>query len=295
MLSPDAKTEPAKISTILTAAEQIRIDAAGIGLYVARHRADPKDVLEDVKKRKSAFVLLSVQCCEVGRWEYVSRMIREIPRIPTIAILTRETSRTPEILLHLGREGVREIVDIRSAAGWTKLRSILLDNSADEIEKLIMERLQSDSHGMTDECWTFFETLVRQSARIGSVRGVAEELKVLPSTLMSRFYRAGLPAPKQYLAMIRLIRSAYLFENNGFSIANVADHLDYSSPQSFGRHVRSLMGITALEFRRQFDGAKMLSAFEKRLVVPYRQILTWFRPFSGGDSQRVLVFNADRR
>jgi len=87
----------------------------------------------------------------------------------------------------------------------------------------------------------FFQTLFRCSPRVATVRRLSAALHVLPSTLMSRFFRAGLPAPKRYLAMARLVRAAHLFESRGFSVANVANHLDYSSPQSFGRHVRVLM------------------------------------------------------
>ena len=37
-------------------------------------------------------------------------------------------------------------------------------------------------------------------------------------------------------------------------MANVSNHLDYSSPQSFGRHVRTILRITAVEFRQRYDG-----------------------------------------
>ena len=32
-------------------------------------------------------------------------------------------------------------------------------------------------------------------------------------------------------------------------MADVAYRLEYSSPQSFGRHLRAMLGVTALEFR----------------------------------------------
>jgi AraC-like DNA-binding protein len=102
----------------------------------------------------------------------------------------------------------------------------------------------------------------------------------MPSTLMSRFFRAGLPTPKRYLAMARLVRAARLFENAGFSVANVANHLDYSSPQSFGRHVRTLLHITAGEFRAEYDCASMFARFRADLVVPYADALRELRPLT---------------
>src|SRR5690349_16031843 len=97
---------------------------------------------------------------------------------------------------------------------------------------------------------------------------------------MSRFFRAGLPAPKRYLAMARLVRAAQLFENPGLSISNVANRLDYSSPQSFGRHVRGLIQLSAVEFRQRYDGEGMLQRFRSDLITPYLSRLHTFTPLS---------------
>ncbi len=281
MPASDHKTAVASVSTILTADEQLRVDAAGTGLYKACHRGEPAEVLLDIKTRRSSCVLLSVQYCENSQWERVSRMIKEIPRIPTVAILSSETPCMAETLLRLGREGIQRVVDVRSPQGWRKLRTMLVDEQGDWIERAILQQLQSATDSMTEECWAFFQTTTHHSTRLGSVRELAEVLKVLPSTLMSRFYRAGLPTPKQYLSWLRLVRAAYLFENSGFSIANIANHLEYSSPQSFGRHIRTVMEMSAVEFRRHFTGRQMLNRFEEEFVRPYLHILVQFYPFSG--------------
>jgi AraC-like DNA-binding protein len=109
---------------------------------------------------------------------------------------------------------------------------------------------------------------------------LARRLDILPSTLMSRFFRAELPAPKRYLACARLVRAARLFENPGFSVANVANHLDYSSPQSFGRHVRSIMRLTAVQFRERYDGEGMIQHFRQTLVLPYLDKFRVLRPLT---------------
>ena len=109
---------------------------------------------------------------------------------------------------------------------------------------------------------------------------LSKQLGVLPSTMMSRFYRAGAPAPKRYLALARLFRAARLFENAGFSIANVANHLDYSSPQSFGRHVRTQLHMTAGDFRARYDGIGMFERFRGELILPYLTTLRDLRPLT---------------
>jgi len=69
-----------------------------------------------------------------------------------------------------------------------------------------------------------------------------------------------------------------LFENPGLSVANVANRLDYSSPQSFGRHIRGLLRMTAVEFRQTYDGEGMLQRFREELVLPHRATLRTFVP-----------------
>jgi AraC-like DNA-binding protein len=77
-----------------------------------------------------------------------------------------------------------------------------------------------------------------------------------------------------------LIRAARLFENPGFSISNVANHLDYSSPQSFGRHVRMVMGLTAMQFRERYDGEGMIHHFRQTLVHPHLVALRSLHPLT---------------
>ena len=99
---------------------------------------------------------------------------------------------------------------------------------------------------------------------------------------MSRFYRAGLPSPKTYLAGMRLVHAAYLFANPGLSVADVAYRLDYSSPQSFGRHLKAMLGVTAGEFRRRFPFEVALERYVDLLITPYRETLRAFCPLNAG-------------
>ena len=85
-----------------------------------------------------------------------------------------------------------------------------------------------------------------------------------------------------------MIRAARLFENPGLSISDVANHLDYSSPQSFGRHVRSLLHITAGEFRCTYDGERMLGRFRTELVLPNVELLRRLRPLAVRPGMRLV-------
>jgi len=168
-------------------------------------------------------------------------------------------------------------------------------DTGDAGQRSVLGQLSIDLAGVSADCWRFFETIFTCSPRIGNVRLLARHLDVTPSTLMSRFFRAGVPTPKRYLAMARLVRAARLFENSGFSIANVANHLDYSSPQSFGRHVRTLLHITAGEFRERYDCASMFACFRADLVLPHAGALRSLRPLTAPAGWAAAVMRAQRQ
>jgi AraC-like DNA-binding protein len=284
LLSPSTVSSPspalAAISTVLTPSERMRVDAAGEGSYQALHRDSVEDVLRDLKANRATAVLVSVARCDSVARAGVEMMVREFPRVPTVALLSQVEPGTPRTVLLLGQSGITKLVDVREPAGWRELRTLLIGTQVDSMQRRALSQLAVDLNGATTDCWRFFEALFTAPPQVSTVRALAVYLAVLPSTLMSRFFRAGLPAPKRYLSVARLVRAARLFENPGFSVANIANHLDYSSPQSFGRHVRSVLGVTAVEFRQQYDGAAMLLHFREKLVLPYLDALRRLKPLS---------------
>ena len=270
----------APITTILTPTERARVDAAGEGLYTALHRDSIDNVIRDLKEHHAAAVIVSVTRCGPRDASRVATLVREFPRVPTVALLTDLESTAPASVLTLGRSGVQTLVDVRQPTGWHRLRDVLLADQSRDIGRLAIAQLSLDLNGVHPDCWRFFETLFDLPHGLGTVRALSRHLGVVSSTLMSRFFRAELPPPKQYLAMARLIRAAQLFENPGLSVANVANRLEYSSPQSFGRHIRGLIQLTAVEFRQKYDGEGMLQRFREELVVPHLPILRSFAPLT---------------
>ena len=268
------------VTTVLSPAERIRVDAAGQGLYTALHRDTLDDVLRDLKQHHIAAVLVSVNCCSPQDATRVAMLVREFPRVPTVALLTDVAPATPSAMLTLGRSGIQTLVDVREPSGWRRLRDVLLTDQSRDINRLALAQLSTDLTGAHPDCWRFFEALFTIPNGTGTIRSLAQYLGVVPSTLMSRFLRANLPAPKRYLALARLVRAAHLFENSGLSVSNVANRLDYSSPQSFSRHLRGLMQLTAVEFRQRYDGEGMLQRFRSDLILPFLARLRTFTPLS---------------
>src|SRR5215212_8010446 len=279
-MSPQAKplTRLMPVSTILTPGERQRVDAAAEGLYSALHRESFEEVLADLRERRAGAVLISIARYGLQSSARMAAMVREFPRVPAMALLTETQYSTPQNLLSLGQLGVRILIDARQPSGWQTLREILAAERSSDLQRTVLGYLSADLTGAPPDCWRFFELLFSHSPRVHSVRQLSRHLCILPSTLMSRFFRAQLPPPKRYLALARLIRAAKLFENPGLSVASVANYLDYSSPQSFGRHVRTVMNMSPVTFRETYDGAGMLQYFRGELVLPYAVVLRSFRP-----------------
>ena len=247
---PRSSSKPLAIATMLTPTERLRVDAAGDGWYQTIHRDSVAELVQDLKTHRARVPSLSRSPAATRPSEPPSPRSCASSRASPPSRCSRAwiaPRRRP--MLSLGSTGVRQLVDVRDADGWRELRNYLLTTRGEDIQREALGQLAIDLAGVSHDCWRFFEALFLVPAHVSTVRALARRLDVLPSTLMSRFFRAHLPAPKRYLAMARLVRAARLFENPGFSVANVANHLDYSSPQSFGRHVRMVLDMTALQMR----------------------------------------------
>ena len=278
----------ASVATMLHPSERSSVDAAGEGVYETLHRDSLSEVLRDLKERRIRAVVVSAARCDSAERGRIATVVREFPRIPAVAILSDVEPTSASAVLALGNCGVKTLVDVRSPRGWHQLRALLSAEATTDIDRAILALLRSDLEGAAEDCWRFFEVIFSTDGRVATVRQLSGRLGVLPSTLTSRFFRAHLPAPKRYLAFARLIRAARLFENPGFSVSDVSNHLDYSSPQSFGRHVRTMFRITAGEFRRSYDGDGMINRFRNELVLPNLEKLEKLHPLDVRPAKRRL-------
>jgi AraC-like DNA-binding protein len=222
-------------------------------------------------------VLVSVHRCGAADAEQVRRLVRSFPGLPPVALMSHRDERASRSLLYLGASGVREVVDVTNPTGWNHLRQLLVEPATRPAARILgplLERLPD----LPEDARLFLEALVRLAPTTPTVRELARRYQVPPSTLMSRFSRAGLPSAKRYLAAVRLLYAAQYFECDALSVGDVAYRLQCSSPQSFGRHVRSLLGITCTEFRRRFPFPVALERFGRVMVDPYASQWRSFHP-----------------
>jgi AraC-like DNA-binding protein len=257
------------------------VDAAGSGCFAVLHRDSIPEAVRIVRERPVDAVLVSVHRCGPEQVEVLGHLVREFPGIPTVALISQHDPSATEMLLRLGASGVRQVVDVTSPTGWSRLRQVVGQPATRAVARIQGPILDALAEAPAD-ARLFVEALIRLAPDTPTVTTLAQRLYVRPSTLMSRFARAGLPSPKNYLAAIRLLHASYLFETAGLSVADVSYRLEYSSPQSFGRHLRAMLGVTALEFRHRFPFAVALRRFIELMVIPYQTIWTRFHPVAAG-------------
>jgi AraC-like DNA-binding protein len=270
------------VATVLLPGERPRVDAAGSGCFAIVHRDTISEAIRVVRERPVDAVLVSVHRCQSGQIEALNHFMRDFPEIPAVALVSQHDPAITETLLTLGASGIRQVIDVTSPAGWQRLRD-LVSGPASRASARIQGPLFDALGDAPADLRLYFEAMVRLAPETVTVRKLANRLQIRPSTLMSRFSRAHLPSPKSYLAAIRLLHAAILLEGPGLSIADVAYRLEYSSPQSFGRHVRALMGITSSEFRNRLPFRSALDRFISIMITPYREALCDFHPLAAGN------------
>ena len=276
--SPPGGRFPAPtVAAVVAPAERASLDAASVGCFAVLHRSSVPEAVRAVRERAVDAVLLSVNHCASEPGYLVDQLIRSFPGVPTVALVTRHDAVASETLLRLGANGVRQVVDVTAPAGWMRLRQLVAEPATRGAARILAPILAA-LPDLPQDARFLLELLIRLAPETPAVRVLATRCQIKPSTLMSRFARAGLPSPKTYLAAIRLLYAAQYFEGGGRSVADVAYRLDCSSPQSFGRTLRAMLGITPGEFRRRFPFATALERFLAQMVEPYRGAWEGFHP-----------------
>jgi AraC-like DNA-binding protein len=182
--------------------------------------------------------------------------------------------------MELGAAGVRRCIDVSTRDAWPRLRE-MMSHSEGKTAATILRRVVDEIAEMTPDLRHFLEVLIYGAPRASTIRALAPAVGVRVTTLVSRFVRAGLPTPKQYLVATRLVYVAAMFDEERMTVGAVAYRLRYASPQSLGRHLRLELGITPSEFRARYPFNVWLDRYIATVVSPFVAILRTFDPVRG--------------
>jgi AraC-like DNA-binding protein len=270
------------IPTVVTLMEEKMrwsVDVATECACVTYHAQTATDALEAARHHRSHTVLISPavlphpELCEL-----VTR-ISALPGLLPVAVIGESAPKPYKVLLTLRALGVHNILDLSTRAGWKKLRTIVTDPTTQAADAILQAVTSAFAENEMNRTRVFFNVLVRGAPNLTSVKSLGLVLAIDPSALLNRFYRRQLPSPWTYLTATRLLFAASCFERPGVSIADVASQLNYSSVQSFGRHVKQRVGLTPREYRYRFSFKKALDRYVGSLVLPYQEHLRDFDPW----------------
>jgi len=262
--------------TLITVVEpeiRTRLDLFGEGRFTALHKGCVREAVHTSSAVRRRSVLVSTKYVHPADIPLIASLIRS-----SVNVVAIHSDSNTSAELQLGACGVRTLLDLRQATEWHRLRELVCDRLTETREK-IRDGLAPGLNGASEETQRFFERLVSESPKIRTVQELAAIIAVLPTTLISRFYRSGLPSPKRYLAETRLLYAAALFEDRSRSVSAVANDLEYSSSQSFGRHLYGLVGLTPTQFRWRLDLQHAVHSYVIRLIAPHKLKFSSFRPY----------------
>lgn len=289
---------PLRVATWLTPRERAQVEAAGAGHFIVRACPTLAAARDAIAAGNADAMLVSAALVRPPVISALGALVRRVPTGFAVGLVGDvDEPRAIEGAFELGRAGVTRIVDARSPNGWAALRAALSPALApDAYMRLALATILADisgsaraipahedaserhAAGPSDGLLRFLAAVFTPGVR--TAHAVAERLGVVPSSLASRFSRAGLPSVKRYLVGARLIYFAHLAERPGVSLAAIAHYLDASSPQSLGRMVRQFTGMCAGQLRQSYTGAAMLERFRAELIRPRLEVLRSFDPLA---------------
>lgn len=283
------------VAAWLSARERAQVEAAtGAGVALAHHDT-LATIVDDLERSRADAVLISAAHVGVSDRRTLARCVRGYAGVTFAGIVTDAAGGAQALTAAhvLGLAGVRMLFDCRTPGGWAALRGSLAPcRASDAFRRTCVAGVlgavygDGDTGPRPDGLAQFFTLAFAPD--VTRVQTLAARLGVCPQTLTSRFFRAGLPSPKQYLTWARLVWAARLGEAPGRSVTTIAQLLDVSSLQGFGRSVRLHTGLSPSEFRRRFTGAALLDRYRAALVTPHRDRLRTFDPIGEGVPRRVV-------
>lgn len=282
-MKPRSTAVPPTVITVIEPEIRTRLDLFGEGTFTAVHKNCVREVVQTSSLVRPRTVLISTKFIGPGELPLISSLLR---RSVDVLAVRSDTHASAE--LQLGACGVRTLLDLRDGMEWRRLRALVCDGLA-ETRGRIQSGIASALQDATDDTKRFFDVLICEAPRITRVQDLALALGILPGTLLSRFFRIGLPSPKRYLAEVRLLYAAALLENGGRSISAVANELEYSSPQSFGRHLQGVLRLSPSQFRWRYDLEHALQRYLSRMLLPFGNKLSAFHPLQNGGKQSERV------
>jgi len=199
--------------------------------------------------------------------------VREIDRLrrmfPSLSLLiyTALTPQTAELLLELGRIGIRRAIFARFDDSPASLRRALQSEAEHTVFRKVARSLEELLEPLPDQVRTALEWTLTCPMETPTVSAMAERAQVGRRTCERLFARAGLPSPRMVLIIARLLYAHYLLLDPGLTVEDVATKLGYGRARTMQAHLREVFGLTAGEMRLSLTPEDALGIVTERYFV----------------------------
>ena len=246
------------------------MEAALVGMFAAL--SEPYDVVEpgwsDLEETlraapPSSIVVVDPYAGEPSgaRLPLVHDLLTRCPSVPVMAVmdLRPDVAGDVEMLLEWG---VSEVMPLGPFGTVGVLRQLLRQAHARPFKRRLEAALNSYGGAEARE-------LLRAAAEVAVEGGQAPELArrlgVTARTLTVRCFRAGLPAPRQTQAWMRLLLGCMLLDEPGRTVYSAAYSSGYASERSLRRAITASLGLDSTALRRAGAFATAGAAFNHAL------------------------------
>lgn len=150
-----------------------------------------------------------------------------------------------------------------------------LDDDPAALRELFRRALE---HGFADRVLTtladdlspelvpVFRYLLEHTPELITPRDVASAAFCHPKTLRERLQRAHLPPTGHLIVWTRLLHAAYLLEDAGRTIENVAELLGFPSAAALGNQIKRYAGFSPLALRRSGGLLMLVKIFRLQIL-----------------------------
>jgi AraC-like DNA-binding protein len=260
------------VLTAVPDAQLLRLRAAASSAFTLEPVADGPEMVEAIRLRP-------VELAVVDPRDGPGIGVREIERLrqmfPSLSLLfyTALTPETAELLLALGRLGIRRAIFARFDDAPSSLRKALQGEVEHTVFRKVARSLADLLDTLPDQLRTALESTLTSPVEAPTVSLMAERAQLGRRTCERLFARSGLPSPRMVLVVARLLYAHRLLLDPGLTVEDVATKLGYSRPRTMQAHLREVFGLTAGEMRLSLSPDDALQIVKARYFnAPLRQV-----------------------
>lgn len=221
------------------------------------HARNWDDALTAIRARPVELAVVDPLLNGTASAREIEHLRRMFPSLPLV-LYTSLSAATAAVLLALGNAGIRELIIFRHDDHPSRLCELMTQEEGRSASRQLLDQVAAVLAPLPSELRWVLEEVLRSPADLQTVQQVAARARVDRRTFERWFARLGLPSPRHFLAVARVLYAHRLLQDPGFTIDDVAQRLGYAQTKTLQLHARAYLGLTAGEMRITLEPAEAL-------------------------------------